>query len=308
MPTKRDVVYMVLEGKGSSYVPWSFGFTQKPAALLQDYYGTEDLDAASGNHILRLGNDVGFFEDLGNNRFQDVFGVVWDRSINKDIGNVETPLLAEPTLSDYQFPDPLDERFFTDIEEKLAAKPDLFRQFQIGFSLYERAWCLRGMENLLMDFLLNPEFVHELLVAIVNCNIAQVRRALEYDIDGVYFGDDWGQQNGLIIGPHLWREFIFPQLQRMYKVVKDAGKYVMIHACGKVDELFDDLIEAGLDCFNPFQPEAMDVQALMSKYRDRLDFHGGLSMQKTLPYGTPENVRQESLAFIEVAQQQDGYR
>ena len=80
----------------------------------------------------------------------------------------------------------------------------------------------------------------------------------------------------------------------MYKKVRDAGKFVMIHSCGKVTELFDDLTDIGLNCFNPFQPEVMDVFHLMDKYRGRLSFHGGLSMQKTLPFGTVEDVKRES--------------
>ena len=69
----------------------------------------------------------------------------------------------------------------------------------------------------------------------------------------------------------------------MYGAVRDAGKFVMIHSCGDVDELFDDLIELGLNCFNPFQPEVMDVDDLLPRYRGRLAFHGGLSTQRTLP-------------------------
>jgi uroporphyrinogen decarboxylase len=114
---------------------------------------------------------------------------------------------------------------------------------------------------------------------------------MKYDIDAVSFGDDWGQQHGLIMGYDAWKEFIYPQLKRMYKAVHDGGKYVFIHSCGDVDELFDDLTEIGVNCFNPFQPEVMDVDDLMIKYRGRLTFHGGLSIQKTLPYGTVEEVR-----------------
>jgi len=123
----------------------------------------------------------------------------------------------------------------------------------------------------------------------------------------------------------------------MYRVVRDGGRYVMIHSCGDVDELFDDLIEMGLNCFNPFQPEVMDVDALLKQHRGRLAFHGGLSTQKTLPYGSPEDVRRETehllelgseggyilspahavpkdvplenmLAFMEAAHEQPGYR
>jgi uroporphyrinogen decarboxylase len=150
------------------------------------------------------------------------------------------------------------------------------------------------MENLLMDFMVNPEFVHQLLGAIADYNIAQVKEAVKYDIDAIAFGDDWGQQNGLIMGYDTWKEFIYPQLKRMYDAVHEEGKYVFIHSCGDVDELFDDLIGIGLNCFNPFQPEVMDVPELLKKYRGRLTFHGGLSIQKTLPYGTIEEVKAES--------------
>jgi len=100
------------------------------------------------------------------------------------------------------------------------------------------------------------------------------------------------------MGPNLWREFILPQIKRMYKAVHDAGKYVFNHSCGDVDELFDDLVEAGLNCFNPFQPEVMDIYSLLDKYRSRLTFHGGLSIQKTLPFGTVEEVRAVSRKLL----------
>jgi len=228
-----------------------------------------------------------------------------------------------------------DKRFFDGIPKAIEKNSDTCRVFNIGFSLYERAWTLRGMENLMMDFYDNPDFVHELLRSIADYNIVHVKEALKYDIDAVHFGDDWGQQIGLQMGPDIWRKFIAPQLQRMYRVVQDAGKFVSIHSCGDVDELFDDLIVLGLNCFNPFQPEVMDVEALIKQYRGRLAFHGGLSTQKTLPYGSVQDVRKETrwllelgkegsyilspahavegdvplenmLAFIELAQQQTG--
>jgi uroporphyrinogen decarboxylase len=298
--TKREVIYEVLNGKRPPYVPWSFSFTKEAREKLVKHYENDDLQGLLHNHLLTLGNPIGFFEDLGDDRFRDVFGVVWDRSIDKDIGNVESPVLPEPTLDGYQFPDPLSPRFFDDIPTKIEKYPDCFRVFSIGFSLYERTWTLRGMENLMMDFYDNPDFVHQLMGRIADYNIAQVKRALEFDIDAVYFGDDWGQQHGLQMGPGIWHEFIYPELKRMYGVVKDAGKYVFIHSCGDVDELFDDLIDIGLDCFNPFQPEVMDVESLLSKYRGRLTFHGGLSTQQTLPYGSVSDVEEETKKLIDL--------
>lgn len=300
---KREVIEKVLKGDKPPYTPWSFKFTQEPQQLLQNHFGTDDLDQVLDNHILNLGSDIGFFEKINKDLFQDVFGVVWDRTIDKDIGNPSVQVLREPCLKGYDFPDPVDSRFFDGIENSIKDKPDLFRVFQIGFSLFERAWAMRGMENLLMDFLINPDFVIELLNTIADYNISQLRQACIYDIDAVYFGDDWGQQTGLIMGSDLWHKFLLPPIKRMYEAVKKEGRYVMIHSCGKVDELFPSLIEAGLDSFNPFQPEVMDVFDLHSKYNGKLAFHGGLSIQKTLPYSTPEDVKRESIKLIQMGRQ-----
>lgn len=300
---KREVVKTVLDGKKPPYVPWSFKFTDEPLKMLQEHYNEPDLDVVLGNHILNLGSDIGFFDEIEKDMFKDVFGVVWDRSVDKDIGIPREDIIGAPSMEGFEFPDPLDPRFFANIEPEIEKKPDLFRVFQIGFSLYERAWSLRGTENLLMDFMINPDFVKEIFARIADYNIEQIKKAMTYDIDAVYFGDDWGQQSGLIMGYDMWREFIYPELQRMYGVVKDAGKYVMIHACGDVDELFPDLVEAGLDCFNPFQPEVMDVESILKEYRGKLAFHGGLSMQKTLPFGTVEDVRKESEWLLELGRE-----
>jgi uroporphyrinogen decarboxylase len=297
---KRDVVEIVLKRQKPPYVPWSFSFTHEAREKLINYFHTEDLEDILGNHFLELGNGINLFSEKGDDRFEDVFGAVWNRSVDKDIGIVENFLLKEPSLRDYTFPDPCDNRFFNGISDRILKHPDRFRIFSIGFSLFERAWSLRGMENLLMDFYTNPGFVRCLLSSIADYNIAQIDKALKYDIDAVWLGDDWGQQHGLIMGPKLWREFIFPELKRMYRIVKDAGKYVMIHSCGDVDELFDDLISIGLDCFNPFQPEVMDVDFLLNKYRDKLAFCGGLSTQKTLPFGSIQDVKNEVEYLIDL--------
>ena len=297
---KREVIRRVLAGQRPPYVPWSLGFTKEAKAKLQLHYGQTELEPYLQNHLLKLGSDIGFFRELGNDCVQDVFGVIWDRSVDKDIGIVRGQVLPQPSLTGYVFPNPLDPRFFADIPERIERYGDRYRVFQIGFSLYERAWTLRGLEPLLIDFYENPDFVHNLLDTIADYNIAQVLEALKYDIDAIYFGDDWGQQRGLQMGPKLWHQFIYPVLKRMYGVVHAAGKQVFIHSCGDVDELFDDLIAAGVNCFNPFQPEVMDVAALLERYRGRLVFHGGLSTQRTLPYGNVEDVRRESERLLEM--------
>jgi len=300
--TRREVVRCALEHRRPPYVPWSFGFTVEARERLGVHYGITEpqaLKEALGDHLLRLGSEMGYFEPAGPNRVRDVFGVAWDRSIDKDIGNVSGSVLAEPSLRGYRFPDPLEPRVFADLPAKLARYGDRFRVFEIGFSLWERAWTLRGLQNMYVDLLDHPRFARELLESIADYNVAQIREAMRYDIDAVLFGDDWGQQHGLQMGPRLWREFIRPPLARMFGEVKRAGRFVMLHSCGDVDELFDELIAIGLDGFNPFQPEVMDVFGLLAAYRGRLSFFEGLSTQRTLPYGRPEDVRLETRRLLE---------
>jgi uroporphyrinogen decarboxylase len=100
------------------------------------------------------------------------------------------------------------------------------------------------------------------------------------------------------MGYDFWKEFIYPYIKRTYKTIREKGKYVFIHSCGDVDELFDDLVEIGVNCFNPFQPEVMDVIQLLKQYKGKLSFFGGLSIQKTLPFGTVDDVINESQLLL----------
>ena len=118
---KRQVIHAVLRGQKPPYVPWSFGFTLEAREKLQAHYRGRDLQDVLQNHILNLGNDYGFFTEIGNNRVRNVFGVVWNRTVDKDIGNVEGCLLPEPTIKNLRLPDPHDPRFFHDIEQKIVA-------------------------------------------------------------------------------------------------------------------------------------------------------------------------------------------
>ena len=85
------------------------------------------------------------------------------------------------------------------------------------------------------------------------------------------------------------------------------GKFVFIHSCGKVDEIFPDLIECGLNMFNPFQPEVIDVFETKKTYGDVLSFYGGISTQRTLPYGTVDEVKDEVQRLIDVVGKNGGY-
>jgi uroporphyrinogen decarboxylase len=306
-PSKREVVIEALSFRRPPYVPWAWTLTERAAERMKARLGAGDLDPFLASHFFELEPVNGRFEKVGAGRVRDVYGVIWDRSVDKDIGvPVEWPIRRPEDLDRYEWPDVAREDLYAGVAEAFAGRRDLFRRYQVGFSLYERAWTMRGMADLLMDMVARPEFVERLLDKIVESNLRQIRRALTFEIDAVYFGDDYGMQTGLIMGVEHWRHFFKPRLARLFAPVREAGKFVCLHSCGCVTQIFDDLVEIGLNCFNPFQPEVMDVFALKRKYHGRLAFHGGMSIQKVLPFAAPDDVRRETRRLLD-AGREGGY-
>ena len=210
-------------------------------------------------------------------------------------------------VNDYEFPDPDNQNRYQEYEKIIRENSDKFIMAEIGFSLFERAWTLAGMENILMSMISNPNFVHKLFDRILQYNMRIIENACNYDIDAMHFGDDWGQQTGLIMGPGLWREYVKPRLKEMYKLTKSKGKYVSIHSCGKIDETIPDLIEIGADIYNPFQPEVIDVFEIKRRYGHDLTFWGGISTQKTLPFGSVQETKDEVQKLLEQIGTNGGY-
>jgi uroporphyrinogen decarboxylase len=306
--THKERVYAALRHEQPDKTPYVIGLTQKAHAAMVAHYGNDDYLKLLDNSLVSLAARPGPLDTwLDDNTWQDEFGVQWDRSIDRDIGNVCNCVIPQRSIENLQLPDPQSPGKFDGFAEQVTRWGDRFVQFAIGFSLFERAWTMRGMENLFMDMVEAPDFVDALLDAICDYNVALVQRAVEFDIDAVHFGDDWGSQRGLLMGPRLWERFLKPRLKRMYGAAKDCGKFVTIHSCGKVQELFPQLIDIGLDCFNPFQPEVMDPFEMKRLHGDRLSFWGGIRTPRLLPYGTPDEVRVEVRRLMSEVGRSGGY-
>lgn len=304
----RERVLATLAHQQADKVPYSVGFTKKAHARMVEFYGDVDFASKLDNCLTVLGCEpADGWKEVEPDIWEDQFGVRWDRTIDKDIGVVCNRLVTTENLDDYQLPDPDDASRYAGYEEVLRQKDDRFVVVNHGFSLFERAWTLVGMENLLMALVADKGFAHDLLDRILDFNLRVIENACAYDIDAMMFGDDWGMQTGVLMGPKLWRELIKPRIKQMYGLVKSRGKFVFIHSCGKVDVLFPDLIECGLDVFNPFQPEVMDVFEMKRLYGDRLSFYGGISTQKTLPYATVDQVKEEVQRLLDVVGGNGGY-
>jgi uroporphyrinogen decarboxylase len=290
-------------------VPYDIRFTEPARAKMAEYYGDRDFEAKLGNcfsWFRPYPNEVRYVS-VGPDIWEDEFGVRWNRRIDKDIGVPCNKLISPDTIDDYQWPNPDDPTRYDFIDKAIPDAKDNAILVSLGFALFERAWTLVGMEELLMYMLTDKDFVHRLFDKILQYNLGIIKHACSLDIDILRLGDDWGQQRGLIMGINLWQEFIKPRIEKMYELVKSKGKYVMIHCCGKIDGILPELIECGLDVFNPFQPEVMNVYEIKKRYGDRLSFYGGISIQKTLPYGTVDDVKDEVRRLIEVVGEKGGY-
>ena len=303
--TKRDAVLRALRHEDVRPVPYYLDMTDEVAQRMRDYTGDPLFFEHSGSYLAQERNES--FEDLEDGLFRDMFGVVWDKGRQEgDFGVVHEVTLEEPSLEDYVFPAP-DEALIREKCERLVKQRDKFTMYIIGFSLFERAWSLRGMENLLCDMVAEEEFVDELLNKIVEYNLRVIDIVSEYPIDCLFFGDDWGMQKGLIMGYPLWKRFIAPRIEREYAYVKSKGMFVAQHSCGDCHEVFPDLEAFGLDIYNTFQPEVYDIDYFKKRFGPHITFFGGISTQTLLPFATPDEVEKETRRILGILSRDGGY-
>jgi len=299
---RRDIIIEALEHRETKPIPYSIDLTLQAADLIKKAGKEEELKDSFGSFIICSYYD-GWPEPIPGKEgyFRDDFGVIWNRNgADKDIGNIEGYLIDDPENCNYTFPKVDITRFRNQLEKNVNNKKDRFLIASFGFSMFERAWTLMGMENCLVFMIEYPEFMETFFDRICDFFLELVDIALEYDIDGVLFGDDWGQQKGLIMGPVHWKQFIKPRMARLYQRVKAKGKYVFQHSCGDCREIFPDLIEIGLNCYQTFQPEIYSIQEMKDLYGDKITFWGGVSTQKCLPYKNPIEVQEEIIRLIKI--------
>ncbi|MGB9587416.1 MAG: uroporphyrinogen decarboxylase family protein [Armatimonadota bacterium] len=253
--------------------------------------------------------------------FVDEFGIKW-RQVNYSRGyywELAGHPLANATVSDldaYPWPDVNDPGRYAGLAEEVR---DLFQNTPYalvgdsGFKgFWEPAFMLRGLTQALMDLVQNPEFMHALLDKLFQVNAAITRRFLE--ITGPYLAairvvDDLATQTAPIMSPATYRAVIKPYHKRFCELIrKYTDAVIVLHSCGNITLLVDDLIDAGIQALNPVQVSAIpDVAGLKAKYGDRLSFWGGIDSQHILPHGTPEEVHEEVRLRIHQLGQGGGY-
>ena len=181
-------------------------------------------------------------------------------------------------------------------------------QGNLRCSIWEQAWYLRGMENLFCDMMCEDPMAELLLDKVTDVAVQQIESLASAGVDSIYFGDDVGMQHTLMMSEELYCTWLKPRLKRLISAAKAVNPDVLIiyHSCGHINELIPHLMEAGIDVLNPVQPESMEFKQLHAEYGDVLSFHGTIGTQSTMPFATPQEVRQRVFENLDIAGKKGG--
>jgi uroporphyrinogen decarboxylase len=208
------------------------------------------------------------------------------------------PLADDSAITSYKAPDP-------NLPERYVEAAQMIREFKEEYwivgvtvtTIFECAWALRGYERLLSDFALQPDLAEAILNLPYCFHLTAARRLVEMGVDMIWIGDDVGSQRRMLISPSMWRRFLKPRMANFISEIKSINPHLKVayHSDGMIYPIIPELIEIGVDVLNPIQPACMDPARIKKEFGDRICFWGTIDEQNTLPFGTPEEVREEVL-------------
>ncbi|MGL4737889.1 MAG: uroporphyrinogen decarboxylase family protein [Cellulosilyticaceae bacterium] len=185
---------------------------------------------------------------------------------------------------------------------------DLIAVGSMQCTIWETAWYMRGMENLMVDMMMEDPMAECLLDVVTQAAITRAQNYVKAGVDVLFLGDDIGMQKTILMSQDLYRTWIKPRIKQVIAAAKAINPNIIIfyHSCGYVEPFIPDLIDIGIDVLNPVQPECMDFKAIHEAYGDHLSFHGTIGTQTTMPFGSPDDVRREVYKNLEIAGDRGG--
>lgn len=206
------------------------------------------------------------------------------------------PLANDAAIDAYQPPDPTRPELYTASEQMIRDfKDDYWIVGVTVTTIFETAWALRGLTQMLMDLAVNPELAGRILDIPYHYHLTAAKRLVEMGVDMIWTGDDVGSQHRMLISPAMWRKTLKPRMANLIAELKAINPNVKVayHTDGNIYPIIPDLIEIGLDVLNPIQPASMDPAFLADEYGDELCFWGAMDVQYTLPFGSAADVEAE---------------
>lgn len=309
-PPKKEMVKKAVHRKGDGHSPvrlkrLGFDIILKYGDALadlfcefpDDFLAIVAYDLAIGYKNPKKGDSINAVKvQTEDATWTDEWGTVWGHS-KSGVGAtpVDHPLKDWGQLDEYiatQIPNPREEGRL-DSAKRIIEKHGAYKYSYgvIHLMLFERLHCLREMGNLFVDFYTNEAEVRKLMDAIMEFDLEMIRYWAEIGADAVMYTDDWGTQTSLMISPPMWREFFKPYYKKIIDEAHSLNLDVVMHSCGNVMEVVDDLIEVGLDVLDPIQPEAMPIEEVARRFGGRISFSGAVDIQHLLCDGTPAQVK-----------------
>ncbi|MBC5648311.1 uroporphyrinogen decarboxylase family protein [Christensenella tenuis] len=312
----RDRVMAVIENRETDRTPLDFWATPEMWDKLKQYFGTEHKSTVLEKlHIdvrdyrpqyigpqMPILEDGSYFEPMGTHR----------RIVSNEYNSYDEyasfPLAYAKTTEDLEqhrwfSPDEYDYSGFSTL---IGDAHDIYCTKMMVGGLFELAWALRGYEQYMMDMALAPEIPHYIMQRITDFYCIYIERAMEAagdKIDIIFSYDDIACQRGMLISVEMWREFIKPYHEQMNSVAKKYGKKILYHTCGNIyqPKVLHGLVEMGIDILNPIQMcGEMTLSDLKREYGGKLCFHGGMDIQKVLPFYTPDEIRAETRRLTKI--------
>ena len=235
----------------------------------------------------------------------DEWGCGWAKTDVKNMGQVKKhPLEDLSQLDTHPVPDYTDDRRYEDVEAALSEAKEQGKYLVCGIFmvLFERMHSLHGFENVLMGLYSDREAIGALADRIADVHITlvkEVARRFPGQLDGWNMTDDWGTQQAAFVGIDLWTDFFLPRYKRIFDAMHETGCDVWVHSCGKVNEIIEGYIQAGVNVVNLQQPRALGIEEVGSRYRGRIAFQSLADIQATLPTGDRRQVEDDAEKLME---------
>ncbi len=315
--TPRERVQTALAHEIPDRCPWQASFTPEFARRLRRELGlqaggehnphgggnTYELERLLGQDLLLV--SVGWANSYYQSQqdYLDEWGVGWKAAryqtpfgegVYTEIAT--HPLAKTSALDQYQPPDPDRPDLYDDAAALVREYGDT--HWLVGVTvttIFETAWALRGLDQLMMDFVREPDLAEAILDIPYRYHLAAASRLVELGVDMIWVGDDIGAQKGMLLSPAMWRRFLKPRLAEFFAALRRINPAIKIayHSDGVIEPVIPDLIEIGLDVLNPIQPLCVDPVEVKRRYGERLAFWGSLDVQSTLPFGSAADVTAE---------------
>jgi uroporphyrinogen decarboxylase len=255
--------------------------------------------------------------ELPDHVYEDQFGIRRKAAFDADgrllyYDFVRHPLAEAESVADlakYRWPNPHDPARYEGLEEEART---LTEQTGCGVivnvigSIFEFAWYLRGFERFFEDLILRPALAEALLDAMLEYQIAQFDQLLSRVgpyVSVVMTGTDLGTQRGPLISPERYRRVVWPRYLKLWQFIRGKTEAkIFYHSCGGIVPLIPFLINGGVDAIHPVQPMAAgmgDRRRLKREFGRDITFWGGFDQQHVLPFGTPNQVREEARRLLD---------